>query len=170
MVNIHQIEEHLSNPPKYYRPFVRWWWFGNALTKEEITREMNLMVLKGIGGVEIQGFSVPSILTRRSETTLELQSGQSFAMAGLLNQSTNARSSRVPLLGDLPILGSLFRSVSYQNGESELIVIVTASLVEPLSHYPARPLPAAELYTVPSDWELFMNGDLFFICRNITAC
>jgi pilus assembly protein CpaC len=113
--------------------------------------------LSNIGAVEIQGFSIPSVMTRRSETTLELQSGQTFAMAGLLNQDTNARNSQVPLLGDLPILGSLFRSVSYKTGESELVVLVTASLVEPVSHDTPRPLQA-ELHVEPNDWDLFLNG------------
>jgi len=113
--------------------------------------------LSDVGAVEIEGFSVPSVLTRRSETTLELNSGQTFAMAGLLNRSTGARKSRVPLLGDLPVLGPLFRSVSYQTGESELVVLVTATLVEPLSHTGVRPLPG-DLHVPPNDWELFMKG------------
>ena len=115
--------------------------------------------LSDVGAVEIEGFSVPSVLTRRSETTLELNSGQTFAMAGLLNRSTSARNSRVPLLGDLPVLGPLFRSISYQTGESELVVLVTATLVEPLSHRAVRPLPG-DLHVPPNDWELFVKGRL----------
>lgn len=113
--------------------------------------------LSQIGSVELQGFSVPSLVQRTAETTLELQSGQSFAMAGLLNESTNARTSRVPLLGDLPVLGTLFRSVRYQRGETELVIMVTASLVEPLSTDVLPPLPGTD-HVVPSDWEFFAEG------------
>lgn len=115
--------------------------------------------LSDIGAITVQGFTIPSLITRRVETTVELKSGQTFVMAGLLNQTIDARNSRLPLLGDLPILGPLFRSVSYQMGESELVVLVTASLVEPLSHSVNRPLPG-ELYVPPDDWELFFQGRL----------
>lgn len=115
--------------------------------------------LTDIGALSLGGFTIPSLITRRVETTVELMSGQTFVMAGLLNQTIDARNSRLPLLGDLPILGPLFRSVSYQMGESELVVLVTASLVEPLSHSVDRPLPG-ELYVPPDDWELFFQGRL----------
>src|ERR1700722_16336593 len=86
----------------------------------------------GPGSVQIQGFNIPGLLTRKAETTINLASGQTFAMAGLISQNTQARSSRVPGLGDLPVLGALFRSVRYQRGDTELLLIVTASLIEPL--------------------------------------
>jgi len=115
--------------------------------------------LSDVGAVEIQGFSIPSLLTRRSETTVELKSGQTFAMAGLLNHSVNARSSRVPLLGDVPVAGAAFRSTRYQDLETELIILVTAKLVEPLSGPEQGPVPG-DLHTPPSDWELFLLGRL----------
>jgi len=116
--------------------------------------------LTDIGAVEIQGFRVPSLVTRRAETTLELRSGQTFAMAGLLSQSDDARNSRIPVLGDLPILGPLFRSTRYESGETELVVLVTASLVDPLNK-PAEAiaLPGAT-HEVPNDWEFFVRGTL----------
>jgi pilus assembly protein CpaC len=113
--------------------------------------------LSDIGALEIAGFRIPSILARRAETTLELKSGQTFSMAGLLNQFSSARNTRTPILGDLPILGSLFRSVSYQNGESELVVLVTATLVEPVSYGDRLPLPG-DHHESPSDWNLFIKG------------
>ena len=122
--------------------------------------------LSDFGAVEIQGFRIPSILSRRVETTLELASGQTFVMAGLLNQSSAARNSRIPLLGDIPVLGSLFRSVSYQIGESELVVLVTAELVEPLSHASSRALPG-DLHTPPNDWDLFGRGRLEGQMKNL---
>lgn len=115
--------------------------------------------ISNIGAVELQGFRVPSILTRRAETVLEMNSGQTFSMAGLLNQTVNARNSRVPFLGDIPVLGQLFRSVSYQNGESELVVLVTPTLVDPANHAATRPVPG-DLHEAPDDWELFGKGKL----------
>lgn len=111
------------------------------------------------GAVEIEGFRIPAIVTRRAETTLEMHSGQSFAMAGLLSQLTNARNSSVPVLGDLPVIGSLFRSVRYTTGETELVVLVTASLVEPTSSTADMPVPGS-LHDVPEDWELYIDGRL----------
>lgn len=113
--------------------------------------------LSDIGALEISGFRIPSIIVRRAETTLELKSGQTFSMAGLLNQYSSARNSRTPILGDLPILGSLFRSVSYISGESELVVLVTATLVEPMSYGERIPLPGDNTEG-PNDWNLFING------------
>ena len=123
--------------------------------------------LSNLGAVVIEGFQIPSVLTRRAETTLELYSGQTFSMAGLLSQSSNARNSRVPLLGDLPVLGSLFRSVDYQLGESELVVLVTATLVEPLSHASNRAVPG-DLHVIPNDWELFGIGRLEGYMRDLS--
>ena len=130
---------------------------GNGIIRLHVAPEVS--ELSDIGAVVIQGFNIPSVLTRRAETTVELRSGQTFSMAGLLSQSSSARNSRIPLLGDLPVLGSLFRSVSYRLGESELVVLVTATLVEPLSHASDRPLPG-DLHTPPNDWELFGMGRL----------
>jgi pilus assembly protein CpaC len=109
------------------------------------------------GAVQIQGFSIPALITRRAETTLEMRSGQTFAMAGLLSQTQDARNSRVPLLGDIPILGALFRSVRYRQSETELVVLVTASLVEPLSLAAMPPGPGI-LHVPPNDWELYALG------------
>ena len=128
---------------------------GNGNIRLEVAPEVS--DLSTLGAVEIQGFQIPSVLTRRSETTLEMKSGQTFAMAGLLNRNVNTRNTRVPLLGDLPILGSMFRSVSYQTGESELVILVTANLVEPMSDIDGYLLPG-ETDTTPNDWELFLLG------------
>jgi Flp pilus assembly secretin CpaC len=115
--------------------------------------------LTDTGAVEIQGFSIPAILTRRAQTTLELKSGQTFAMAGLLNERREARHSRLPILGDLPVLGALFRSVRYTKSETELLVLVTASLVEPLSKAEMPPAPGA-LEVPENDWEIFLEGSV----------
>jgi len=115
--------------------------------------------LSSLGSVQLSGFNVPSLVTRRAETVLELGSGQTFSMAGLLSQSVNARNSRIPFIGDIPVLGQLFRSVEYQRGETELVVLVTAELVEPMNHVARRPVPG-DLHASPSDWELFGRGKI----------
>lgn len=116
--------------------------------------------LTDVGAVLIGGQYVPALLTRKAETTIELQSGQSFAMAGLLKQSMMTINSGVPGLKDLPVLGPLFRSMRYQQGETELVVLVTAILVEPLTiDQKTAPMPGL-LDTAPSDWELYLEGRL----------
>src|SRR5205085_3642398 len=77
--------------------------------------------LSDAGSVKLGGFVVPSLITRRAETTLELGSGQSFMLAGLLQNRNNNSVEKAPFLGDLPILGALFRSTSYQRNETELV-------------------------------------------------
>ena len=113
--------------------------------------------ISSVGAVTIQGFQVPSLITRKAETTLELKSGQTFAMAGLLKRDVAATVARIPGLGDLPILGALFRSVRYQQGDTELVILVTASLVEPMSIARTPPLPGF-LHVVPDDWEVYIDG------------
>lgn len=84
------------------------------------------------GSVEINGFTFPGIRTRRTETTVEVGSGQSFAIAGLLVDSSQERLRRFPGLGDIPILGELFQSDKFQRNETELLIIVTPYLVTPI--------------------------------------
>ena len=115
--------------------------------------------LTNVGAVVIQGFEVPALVTRRAEATMELKTGQSFAMAGLLQRTDNAVNSHIPGLGDLPVLGPLFRSVRYQQQETELVILVTASLVEPMSLANTPPLPGTT-HTAPNDWELYVEGRL----------
>lgn len=81
--------------------------------------------------VTINGFVLPAIATRHAETVVELRNGQSFGVAGLLDQRTTAQYSKVPGIGDIPILGLLFRSKSISRTNSELVVIVTPSIVDP---------------------------------------
>lgn len=85
------------------------------------------------GSIRLNGFNVPALTTRRVETTVELGSGQSFMIAGLLNNSNSNSVNRAPWLGNLPIIGALFRSNSFQRNETELVVIVTPYLVHPVS-------------------------------------
>ena len=84
-------------------------------------------------GVKFDGFLIPALRTRRAKTSVELRDGQSFALAGLLDNSETKSLSKVPVLGDIPVLGSLFRSKSFQKNESELMFIVTAQVVKPVN-------------------------------------
>jgi len=84
-------------------------------------------------GVKFDGFLIPGLRTRRAKTGVELRDGQSFALAGLLDNSETRSLSRVPVLSDIPVLGELFKSKSFQKNESELMFIVTAQLVKPVN-------------------------------------
>ncbi len=106
----------------------------------------------------ISGFVVPSITTRRVSTVIELADGQSFAIAGLLKDDVREIVSKFPLLGDIPILGALFRSTSFKKNESELIVIVTPHLVKPLDM--AKQTLPTDQYVEPSDLEFYLLGNM----------
>jgi len=95
--------------------------------------------------VTISGFVLPAIATRHAETVVELRDGQSFGIAGLLDQRTTAQFSKVPGIGDIPILGQLFRSRSVNKTNSELVVIVTPTIVDPA----AAPTAAPEVPKMP---------------------
>nr|MDP9413935.1 type II and III secretion system protein family protein [Pseudomonadota bacterium] len=85
------------------------------------------------GAVKLNGFEVPALTTRRAETTVELGSGQSFMIGGLLSNSGNNSVEKAPFLGDLPIIGALFRSQGFRRNETELVIVVTPYLVKPVS-------------------------------------
>ncbi|HEV8371396.1 MAG TPA: type II and III secretion system protein family protein [Pyrinomonadaceae bacterium] len=84
-------------------------------------------------GVKFDGFLIPALKTRRAKTGVELRDGQSFALAGLLDNSETRSLSKVPVLGDIPILGALFKSKSFQKQETELMFFVTAQIVKPVN-------------------------------------
>jgi len=92
--------------------------------------------------VVISGYTIPAISTRRAETEIELQNGQSFAMSGLLDRRTIEKLSKMPGIGDIPILGELFKSRDISKSFTELVVIITPVLVDPLTNpTPVPPLP-----------------------------
>jgi pilus assembly protein CpaC len=84
-------------------------------------------------GVRFNGFVIPALRTRRARTGVELRDGQSFALAGLLDNNETKSMSKIPLIGDIPILGNLFKSSSFQKQETELMFIITADLVKPVN-------------------------------------
>jgi pilus assembly protein CpaC len=106
--------------------------------------------------VRVEGFVSPGISTRRASTKIELADGQSFAIAGLLREATRASVSKFPLLGDIPILGVLFQSKSFQKSETELVIIVTPHLVKPLEL--AKQTLPTDFYVEPNDVEFFLQG------------
>jgi pilus assembly protein CpaC len=89
--------------------------------------------LSSQGAITLNGFQVPALTTRRTETTVELGSGQSFMIAGLLSANSQNQLDKAPGLGDVPVLGNLFRSRQFRRGESELVIIVTPYLVKPVN-------------------------------------
>lgn len=108
--------------------------------------------------VSLSGFVVPSVETRRLSTVVELKDGQSFAVAGLLKNFVRENINRFPLLGDLPILGALFRSTEFERNESELVILVTPHLVKPLN-VADQPLPT-DSFIEPNEFELLLLGKL----------
>lgn len=112
--------------------------------------------LSSAGAVRTGTLEIPAISTRRAETTVELGSGESFAIAGLLRNDVNSGISKYPFLGDVPVLGALFRSSSFQADESELVIIVTPYLVRPTD---ARRIAApTDGFTRPNDVDLILKG------------
>jgi pilus assembly protein CpaC len=95
----------------------------------------------------ISGFSIPAISTRRAETEIELKDGQSFGIAGLLDNRAQTQLSKVPGIGDIPILGQLFRSKSINRSNTELLVLVTPHIVDPVRV--ASPVPTGPQFPVP---------------------
>ncbi len=109
-------------------------------------------------GVSVGGYLVPSLTTRRVSTVVELADGQSFAIAGLLSHDIREVVSKFPVLGEIPVLGALFRSSNFQKNETELIVIATPHLVKPLDRT-KQPLPTDQ-YIEPDDLEFYLLGRL----------
>jgi pilus assembly protein CpaC len=98
------------------------------------------------GGLSMGGFQIPSILTRRAETEIELQEGQHLAIAGLLDSTIQENVDKLPLLGDIPILDALFRSEEMRQERTELLVLVTPRIIQPSAT--PLPVPTGE----PTDW------------------
>ena len=108
--------------------------------------------------VQVGNVSVPSLIVRRAHTTVELRDGQSFAMAGLLQNTGNANLEQLPWVADVPVLGALLRSTQYLKKETDLVIIVTPHLVQP-----ARP---GDPLRVPTDNAVAANdADLFLLGR-----
>lgn len=106
--------------------------------------------------IQLGDISIPGIKVRRAHTTVELRDGESFTVAGLLSDDYQSTIRQYPWLGDLPIIGSLFRSTGYQQDQTELVIVVTPHLVTPKRGPTATPVDS---FVPPSDFELFLFGN-----------
>lgn len=109
--------------------------------------------------VNLTGFVVPGLSTRMVSTTVEVGNGQTIVIAGLLSDRIRANSTKIPGLGEMPVLGALFRSVRYQRNLTELVIMVTPEIVAPQNPDQVLPIPGNDLMD-PDDWELFGLGVL----------
>jgi pilus assembly protein CpaC len=109
----------------------------------QLDMEPEVSSLDFASGIRLSDLVLPALRVRRAKTVLELRDGQSFALAGLLDNSEQVNLSKVPLLGDIPILGELFKSRRFQRNETELVFLVTVKLVEPLNPDQLPTLPGA---------------------------
>ena len=129
---------------------------GDGLINLVVNPEVS--ALDFANGVEVAGIVLPALSTRRATTTVELRDGESFAIAGLLQNDFQDNIRQIPLLGDIPILGALFRSTEFLREETELVIIVTPHLVRPA---PAGSLATpADNFVPPTDADLFLFGRL----------
>jgi len=101
------------------------------------------------------GVIIPGLRVRRAHTTVELRDGESFTIAGMMSEDYSNNIHQLPWIGDLPILGALFRSTSFQRGETELVIVVTPHLAVPQRGRAALP---GDHFIPPSDFELFLLG------------
>ena len=130
------ISQGLGNVAIEYRNFgVQLAYTPTVLSNGRISLRVRPEVseLSSQGAITLNGFQVPALTTRRTETTVELGSGQSFMIAGLMSNNSQNAIDKAPGLGDLPILGNLFRSRQFNRGETELVIIVTPYLVKPVN-------------------------------------
>jgi pilus assembly protein CpaC len=125
---------------------------GDGLINLKIIPEVSQ--LDPTNTVQIGTVSIPSLIVRRANTTVELRDGQSFAIGGLLQNNNQTQQQQLPWIGDVPVLGTLFRSALYQKNETDLVIIVTPHLV--------RPTRPGDTVRVPTDNSLMGNdADLF---------
>lgn len=127
---------------------------GNQLMRLHVMSEVSDAVetSRVVGTLPLFTFT-----TRRVETTVECGNGQSFAIAGLLSDNVRAISSKIPGVGDIPVIGALFSSVEYRNDKTELVVLVTPELVEAIDPQQVVTPPGADMRQ-PDDFELFGLG------------
>jgi pilus assembly protein CpaC len=145
-----------------YRPFgVSLGFTPTVLSRDRIalTVAPEVSTLSEIGSIQANGFNIPSLITRRAQTSVELGSGQTFAIAGLLQKNITNSIDKFPGLGDVPILGALFRSNEFRNDQTELVILVTPYVVNGVN--------AADMSTPleglqpPSDLERILFGKLY---------
>jgi pilus assembly protein CpaC len=132
----------------------------NLVVKPEVSS------LDPANGVTVGGFVVPGLKVTRASTTVELRDGESFTIAGLLSDSYSNNINQFPFLGDVPVLGALFRSPNFTSDKTELVIVVTPHLVTARRGRVALP---SDHFTEPSDFELFLFGSLNGATRGAAA-
>ena len=106
-------------------------------------------------GIAVSGFQLPALKSRKAESGLQLADGQTFVIAGLIDNKVTRKVTKFPILGDIPILGVLFRNTRYTETETELMVMVTPKIVRPLNREEIPVLPTETMRpeeTSPSLW------------------
>jgi pilus assembly protein CpaC len=109
-------------------------------------------------GTRLTGIELPGFVSRKGKSHLRIGSGMTFAMAGLLDETTTHTRAQVPLLGDIPVIGALFRYIRHQRQETELMIFVTPRLVRPLAPGEVPPAPGTAVDHHPTDLQLFLLG------------
>jgi pilus assembly protein CpaC len=128
---------------------------GGQIIRLDVSPEVS--ELDFTNAVSFGGFVIPALTKRNVSTVVEVGNGQTFAIAGLLNDQIRSVARKVPGLGDVPVLGALFSSVDYQRSTSELVFLITPELVNPLNPEQVPQVPGEEV-TEPNDFELFALG------------
>jgi pilus assembly protein CpaC len=124
----------------------------NLIVKPEVSE------IDHANAVTVAGTTVPALTTRKASTTLELRDGQSFMLGGLLQSDGTNNINQLPWLGDMPVLGALFRSTDYQKAETDLVILVTPHVVRPLT--PPDPIHTPfDSSLPPNDVDLFLMGN-----------
>ncbi len=142
-----------------YKPFgVEMNFIPRVLDGGMINLEMQAAVssIDPANGIEVNAFKIDAFKRRETSTTVELRDGESFAVAGLLLDDFQDSAGQIPWLGDIPVLGALFRSAEFQRSQSELVIIITAHLVTP-TRGEALALPTDRVLP-PTERDLFLNG------------
>lgn len=109
-------------------------------------------------GIRVTGIEVPGFVSRKTQSHLRVESGMTFAMAGMLSESVRATYAKVPILGDIPVLGAPFRYVQHRKNETELMIFVTPRLVRPLAETEVPAPPGTTEDYNPNDWRFFLWG------------
>ncbi len=127
--------------------------------KISLTVLPEVSAISDTNSVDQNGFNVPSFTTRRASTTVDLGTGQTFAIAGLLRNDQGNNVDKFPILGDVPVLGALFRSSEYQNNQTELVILVTPYIVQPVND-PKKFATPLDGYKPATDGERILFGKL----------
>jgi pilus assembly protein CpaC len=108
--------------------------------------------------IRLTGIEIPAFISRKTSSHLRVDSGMTFAMAGMLQENIRSTTQQIPLLGDIPVLGALFRTVDHERDETELMIFVTPRLVRPMAAHEVPMPPGVTENHNPTDFELFLLG------------